>query len=269
MSQVQPGKFRCDACGRRFTWRAEIAGREAKCPCGNTVICPEREPGADDDLYDLAPTPIVAPAAGEQKSGAATASGAVPVLPLSNPVAAAWARSTPLSGKPAGGRALAYATAKHDKSDPVGVIHLQAALWILAGSVCVEVAAAYFQATPLLGFTALVQRLGLGLLASTALMLVAVLIAAKFRGIALGPFWPAVIKLAAISIGPGAAVDLMRPILMLIPLGGLVGLLVQFVLFFALLGVFFDLDESDTWYCLVVMFIVDAAVVVTAAFVWR
>ena len=182
-----------------------------------------------------------------------------------------------MSGKPVGGRTLGYSTPKIDKSDPADVIQLQAPLLILAGGVCVEMAAAYFQSGLTATFTVQAERLGLNLFFFTGLMLIAVMIAAKRRGINLGPLWPAVIKLAAIAIGPTAAVDLMRPILAIIPgaipipgmyisLGTIAGLAMQFVLFFALLGVFFDLDESDTWYCVCVTLIVYAAVYVGLMF---
>jgi hypothetical protein len=36
----------------------------------------------------------------------------------------------------------------------------------------------------------------------------------------------------------------------------LIGLAGQFVLYFALLGALFDLDESDTWYCMMVIFLI-------------
>jgi hypothetical protein len=43
-------------------------------------------------------------------------------------------------------------------------------------------------------------------------------------------------------------------------LGGLLGLAGNFVLYFALLGALFDLEESDTWYCVWVIFLVRLAV---------
>jgi hypothetical protein len=88
----------------------------------------------------------------------------------------------------------------------------------------------------------------------TAVMLLAMLIAAKIRGIDLGRLGVAAYKLAAISIAPAAAVQFLSPITTFIPFGGIIGLVVQFVLFFALLGALFDLDESDTWYCVWTMF---------------
>jgi hypothetical protein len=50
------------------------------------------------------------------------------------------------------------------------------------------------------------------------------------------------------------------PIALFIPFGGIAVLIVNFILYFALLGMFFDLDESDTWYCVSVIFLVNLAV---------
>ena len=57
-------------------------------------------------------------------------------------------------------------------------------------------------------------------------------------------------------MGPSGLVLLLRPFLGIIPFGGLIELLILLVLFYALLGAFFDLDESDTWYCVMIWFIV-------------
>src|SRR3954470_23304973 len=50
------GKFSCTDCGREYSWKAELAGRSAKCKCGVVMRVPERLPGADEDagLYELA-----------------------------------------------------------------------------------------------------------------------------------------------------------------------------------------------------------------------
>jgi hypothetical protein len=50
--------------------------------------------------------------------------------------------------------------------------------------------------------------------------------------------------------------DLLWPLRYIICLGGLLILGVQFVLYFALLGALFDLDQSDTWYCVIIIFLV-------------
>ncbi len=91
---------------------------------------------------------------------------------------------------------------------------------------------------------------------STALMLVGVLIAAKFRGIYFGPVWNTLFKLAAISVAPSGIIALFIPIFDLIPLGFFLAWIGEFILYFSLLGVLFDLDQSDTWYCIFVIFLV-------------
>jgi hypothetical protein len=35
--------YQCKACGRRYRWRAEIAGQAQECVCGAEVFCPELE----------------------------------------------------------------------------------------------------------------------------------------------------------------------------------------------------------------------------------
>jgi hypothetical protein len=80
-------------------------------------------------------------------------------------------------------------------------------------------------------------------------------LAAKARGFKLGSFGSTVLRVAALSVGPSAAFALLYPLLLHIPFGTLLGLVGEFVLYFALLGVLFDLDESDTWYCVWVIFL--------------
>ena len=133
-------------------------------------------------------------------------------------------------------------------------------LWLLGGGVAVEVLAAWFSEATL---AAALTSVGVGLIAGTAFMLVGILLAARWRQIDLGSFWNAVLKLAAISVAPAAVVTLASPLLRVVPLGGLLGWLAEFVLYFALLGVLFDLDESDTWYCVWVIFLVRLAVYFT------
>ena len=42
MSESATGKFACQACGRTFAWKPELAGRSAKCKCGATVKIPSQ-----------------------------------------------------------------------------------------------------------------------------------------------------------------------------------------------------------------------------------
>jgi hypothetical protein len=92
--------------------------------------------------------------------------------------------------------------------------------------------------------------LGIALVIEVGIMLTGLFLAAKLLGVGFGPFWIAVMKLCAILMGPNAAMSLIG--LGLYPLGLLGSLLAWlggFILYFALFGVLFDLDESDTWAC--------------------
>lgn len=47
-----PG-FGCDSCGRRFKWKAALAGRVVKCRCGEVITIPDREPAGALELAEL------------------------------------------------------------------------------------------------------------------------------------------------------------------------------------------------------------------------
>jgi hypothetical protein len=60
---VVDGKFVCPACGKRYAWKAHLAGKKAKCSCGAAVLVPRAaspEPAADDlyDVVDAPPNPV-------------------------------------------------------------------------------------------------------------------------------------------------------------------------------------------------------------------
>lgn len=167
-------------------------------------------------------------------------------------------RHGPVVNRP--GEVLSYRTAppsEAGKTDPQAVRDLYLPLWLLGGSIVVEVGASLFRAQDVR--LALIG-VGVQMILGTALMLVGVLVAVRFRGIEMGTWGPALLKLAAISIAPTAAVTLFDPILSHIPLGWLLGLIAEFIFYFALLGALFDLDQSDTWYLVMVIFIIRVAV---------
>jgi hypothetical protein len=189
------------------------------------------DPISDEGLYDFAPeTPARRPPTKIQ----------VKPLPVVTPDAPA---------------VLGYRNASADKSNPVDpdqIKNVNLPLGLLAGGVFVELLSAVIW-THHLGSA--IAELGLDLTVGTGVMLGAMMIAAKLRGIDLGKLGVAAYKLAAISVAPVAAMEFINPIARFIPFGGLIGFVVEFILFFALLGALFDLDESDTWYCVCVMFI--------------
>jgi len=131
---------------------------------------------------------------------------------------------------------------------------------ILAAGLIIELFAAYFRSPTM---RAASVDMMLTLVVRTVIMMVAMLIAARVRQIDLGSLPLALLKLAAVAVGPSAVLVLLWPVFAVIPSGCYVipvGLLVELAIFigliYTLLGAFFDLDESDTWYCVMVMFIV-------------
>jgi len=143
------------------------------------------------------------------------------------------------------------------KTAPEEMIHLQLPIWLLAGGVVIEVVASCLRERSIGVAMAVV---GAQLVLGTAILLAGVLTAMRMRGIAIGSLPIAALKLAAIVVAPAAAVDLLEPAMRFIPFGGLIGWGVSFLLYFALLGALFELDESDTWYCVWVIFLVRLAV---------
>ena len=150
---------------------------------------------------------------------------------------------------------LGYRNLKTTDAGPVDVDKIKNVnlpLGLLGGGVLIELLSAVIW-THHLG--AAIVELTLDLTLGTAVMLGAMLIAAKVRGINLGKLGVAAYKLAAVSVAPVAALEFINPIARFIPFGWLIGFIIEFILFFALLGALFDLDESDTWYCVCIMFI--------------
>ena len=181
-----------------------------------------------------------------------------------------------VSPKGAGRRRRAEPVTLAYQAAPVGVergfderrfTDFQLPLALLCGGIVIEVVAGLFRTST---FELAMRHVGIDLIAGTILMLAGIIPAARWRGVELGSFWTVVLKLAAITVAPSAVVRLVSPVLNVVPLGWLVGWIGEFVLYFALLGVLFDLDESDTWYCVCVIFLVRLAVYFTllAAF-WR
>jgi hypothetical protein len=228
----------CPQCQKRFRWTPAVAGRIVRCTCGCAIQCPAEAP-ADPTAYALAPDAAPAP---RRRPVAAVAARVVAETPAAAPVR------------------LAYRTPKDESpTDPETIKNLYMPLWLLGGGVVINVVAVLLHREQH-SLTAALIAVGVQMLFGTAFMTVGLLLAARPRGIKLGPLPVAVFKLAAISVAPTALVALFSPFLEHVPLGGVLGWVAEFVFYFALLGVFFDLDESDTWYCVFVIFIVQVAV---------
>src|SRR5436190_22858113 len=73
----------CPSCGKRYSWKAELAGRKIKCKCGQVTTVPAGAPEAPiaEDSYDLAdePATITPPKSSKPVMAAApNSSAAVP-----------------------------------------------------------------------------------------------------------------------------------------------------------------------------------------------
>ena len=255
-------QFSCEICGRKYKWKAALAGRKVKCACGEEMLYPATPPQEGDDLYEIAePAPRANPVAtnGGGGGGGGAGGGEHPASAKSQAAAAAM---------------LAYQTPRtaaqvEDEYFPDKTIdfHLPLAL-IIAGTLIEVVAALIHGSRSHAGFTPHLMELGVQLVLGTATMLAGVLVAARFRGIELGKLPTAVMKLAAVCIAPGAAVTLLSPGLAVIPFGFLLALVGQFILYFALLGTLLKLDESDTWYCVCVIFIINVGLYLALRYMW-
>jgi hypothetical protein len=72
--------FACEACGKRFPWKAELAGKKARCKCGAVLHVPAGAPRAGEDLDDLYALAEPAPGAAATR-GVVAARAAVAATP--------------------------------------------------------------------------------------------------------------------------------------------------------------------------------------------
>ncbi len=225
-------RLSCDQCGKTYRWKPEFVGRKVKCACGHVIEC-ENKPPSDppgNDLYDLA-----------HSAAPAKVVSAAPV-------------------------AIPYHSVKSEPDViqqyfPNPTMDLHAPLWLIGGAVVIQIVAVLlFSRRPDLSVLRALVEVGSEMIGGTIVMLVGILVAAKFRGIQFGPFWTAILKLSAIAVAPSAVMTMLAPIAIFIPLGGLLVWAVGFIAYFALLGTLFELDQSDTWYCVMVIFVINIAV---------
>lgn len=194
MARVVDGKFACDSCGRRYTWKAALAGKKAKCACGVVMVVPEAEESAaaqpsDADMYDVAEAPAVA------------APRAVPVV----------SRAAPVERAPQGGVALEYGKSPEERLAFDELVHPPRDLYVPLGLLIAGFVAI---------FASVMRQVGLGvgqlaavsfitggvtLIKTVIVILLALVIAPRF-GISFGTFWTAVLKFAAILVFTDGAI---------------------------------------------------------------
>lgn len=150
-----------------------------------------------------------------------------------------------------------------------------APLWLLAGGIVVEFGAHWLlslkfggagAAGGMGGVMGLLHSVGVGMGMGTVVMLLGVMLAAKLKGLSLGLFWTVVLKLVALSIAPVAVRSALLLPLHLVPFGGILAWGVSFVAYYVLLGFLFELDGEDTWFLVVVIFMVQLAALAAAIY---
>ena len=255
MSQAQT--FGCDACGRRFAWKAAMAGRRVRCRCGVVFACPRERPAEESggDVYDVAPEAPVAMVADAGSTLRELHIKGGKVLPL-----AAMEPS-------ARGGALAYRApedfpARVDAETMKGV---WMPLWLLGGGLLIEIAARILMPqmwwTPWNRPGERVEKallyVGLSTVIGTGLVLLLIGIPRVLMRILGATPWPlhpeamdsVALKLLAIMVAPSAALWLLAPIFLLMPgFGLIISAVGEFAISLALVRAMFDVDDVDAWF---------------------
>jgi hypothetical protein len=238
MTQGPEANFNCAACGKKFRWKPEIAGRKAKCTCGNVIDVPATlDAPPPDDLYDLAPSDEPP----KRKSNPTPAQG-VSVQSTAAPVATAQPTAM-----------LGYASNKSKSrfdenygsggvtGNPFRDLYLPIAL-ILVGTLVTVLEMMYFSGRKL-GFTFAVPYVALYLVINLAILFAACLLAVKIMDMGFGPLGQGILKLSAISIAPAALAAIITYLLH--DPFGMVGASISLGLYWGLFYYFFDLDGQE------------------------
>jgi hypothetical protein len=243
-------RFTCDICGKAYRWKPELAGRRVKCACGRVMTAPTAAPAEEEELYALVPD-------NEPKR-------AMKVTVIEHPV-------VPVKEAPfVPGAAVAYARneavireSRVEQYFPDRVKDLYIPLALIGAGTIIDTALYLFAGRasrvsvlgPGAALAGALAAVGFSMLAQAGIMLATVFVVAKVRGISFGPVPTAIVKLCGISIGPGAIGSLVGLVLGFLPfIGGLIGWIAGFILYFACIGALFELDESDTWAVVVSVF---------------
>ncbi len=194
MSQTQTIDLACDACGKRYTLKPELAGKRVKCKCGHAMSLPSpatRAPKVttvDDDqgVYDFADEP------------------AKPVMNsiAKPPVPIARSAASVAAGR---GGALSYETTRKDRFAADNLIdnrrdvYFPTGLFIVGmlGLLAWAVFAAHASSEGIILFSLLIlvkTVIKVGVLIGLALLV------APAAGLSFGSFWHAVLKFAAIIV---------------------------------------------------------------------
>src|SRR3977135_2812400 len=57
MAQQETSHFACPSCGGKKVWKPQLAGKRAKCSCGQVITVPAQAPGQREEVAPSAPAP--------------------------------------------------------------------------------------------------------------------------------------------------------------------------------------------------------------------
>jgi hypothetical protein len=263
MTEARPeARFVCDTCDRTYPWNPQSAGQMFKCACGQEILVPATPEMLRDGLYDISDAPTPPPP--RTLEPAPTPRESVPVSTTPKKVGAGAVAPPVAGGGGSGAKPVSYHRPVMPGSGelhpyfPDKVKDLYLPLWLIGGGAVVQLLSMIIStwgSANALRHT--MQNFAIGMVAVTGINLVAILLAARFRGIDFGNWRVAVMKLCAVVIGASAVGALVGTIPFF---GGLFGLFAAPIAYFTLMGVMFDLDQGDTWYCVCIAFLVWLAV---------
>jgi hypothetical protein len=243
-------RFTCEACGKTYRWKQELAGRRVKCKCEHVMIAPMESPAAVEDLYEMAPEPnkprpmrqpvvTVVPPPPKRAAASvrpATAASAFLLQYRTAPVLSGGADASLIEGAPL-----------KDLYIPIGLI--------LVGTIVEFAIVMLATHNRLIGFVAASVIVGVMMALNVTTMLIGILIAAKAGDMGFGHPLQALLKLSAIAISVPAIYDLFAAITHVSYVGWMLSLIAYWSLFMWL----FDLDWSEARIVVIIIWLLNLA----------
>jgi hypothetical protein len=268
-------KFPCTSCGKTYTWKPELAGKKAKCKCGNVMMVPAAPPAPpeeEDGLYDLAPADEPPKPKVKPRVPLAPLPAKGPAPPSRSPVAAPVAA---VAAATARSPMLAYQRGptqrEKDRFSTATLIDMKRDAYVpaalLVGGLLIHVA--YYALRYQLGPTGMLLTgagLSLVMVFKAVLLIGFALVMAGPLGVSFGGIWTAALKLAAMAVfcdgvttWVDAGVDKMTG-----TRGGMFSGMLSFpvalCVYWVLLTYLFSMDPGDSWLVVMLLAVFDMIV---------
>ena len=251
MSEVAIQRFACDGCGKKYPWKPELSHKRALCKCGTKITVPdlsqqsdEPPPLPDDGILDFVES---APEIASTRV-AALRSAAMPAVATAAAVAPK-ARAAPVLGYRQGPtrretkRASEQFSTMHDMTRDVYV-----PTGLIVGAFLAYFAWLMFHGTATsgasLGFYGAIMVVIFA--AKTVCMIAGAFVVASLASVSFGPFWTAILKLAAVAIAPDIFATIVEEAIGSPGAGLLAGSLALGFYWF-LISYLFSMDANEAW----------------------